>query len=120
MGGDSGAAEGRAKKGTPPLSLFFAPSLSITNKSHVICSHVPDYIEEKGLPLGRSSDQLIENTHCQTNRIFNRSHYYVKDLNSPAHKKKLGQGINHFIVIMPENLLIELKNKKSYLNGPLI
>ena len=64
--------------------------ISITNKSHVICSHVPDYIEEKGLSLGRTSDQLIENTHCQTNRIFTRSHYYVKDLNSKAHKK-LGQ-----------------------------
>ena len=61
--------------------------ISITNKSHVICSHVPDYIEEKGLSLGRTSDQLIENTHCQTNRIFTRSHYYVKDLNSKAHKK---------------------------------
>ena len=66
--------------------LFLHPSLS----------HVADYIEEKGLPLGRTSDQLIENTHCQTNRIFNRSHYYVKNLNSPAHKKKLGQGLNHY------------------------
>ena len=27
-GGDSCAAEGRAKKGTPPLSLFLAPSLN--------------------------------------------------------------------------------------------
>ena len=70
--------------------------VSTTNKSHMIIGHVADYIEEKGLPLGRTSDQLIENTHCQTNRIFNRSHYYVKDLNSPAHKKKLGQGLNHY------------------------
>lgn len=38
--------------------------VSITNKSHMIIGHVADYIEKKGLPLCRTSDQLIENTHC--------------------------------------------------------
>ena len=70
--------------------------VGFTNKSHVICAHVPEYVEEKGVSLGRTSDQLIEQTHQHTNKLFNRSHYYVKNLNSQAHKDRLEKGLNHY------------------------
>ena len=35
---------------------------SLTPKIHVIIDHIPDYIEEKGISLGKTSDQLIEAT----------------------------------------------------------
>ena len=65
-------------------------------KVHIICEHIPEYIESKGMALGRTSDQLIEQTHQHTNKLFTKSKYYVKDLNSPAHMKKLRQGVNHY------------------------
>ena len=65
-------------------------------KVHIICEHIDEYIESKGIALGRTSDQLIEQTPQQTNKLFTKSHYYVKDLSSPAHKTKLRQGVNHY------------------------
>ena len=57
---------------------------------------MPEYIEENDLSLGRTSDQLIESSHQHTNKLFNRSKYYVKDVSSPAHKKGLRKGVNHY------------------------
>ena len=70
--------------------------VSITNKIHIMSEHIPEYIREKELSLGRSSDQLIESTHQHTNKIFSRSKYFVKNVSSPYHKKKLKMGLNHY------------------------
>ena len=69
---------------------------SLTPKIHAIIDHIPDYIEEKGIALGKTSDQLIEATHQQHNKLFNRSGYFVKVLNSPAHKSRLEKGVHHY------------------------
>ena len=69
---------------------------SITPKVHAIVDHIPDYIEENGIALGKTSDQLIESTHQQHNRLFTRSKYFVKVLNSPAHKSRLEKGVHHY------------------------
>ena len=61
-----------------------------------MCQHIPEFIEKKKLALGKTSDQLIENTHQHTNKIFSRSSYYVKNVNSPAHKSKLERGLAQY------------------------
>ena len=38
--------------------------VSITNKFHMIFGHVANYIEVKGLPLGRTSDQQVQLSSC--------------------------------------------------------
>ena len=70
--------------------------ISCPNKAHFIMSHVAEYVENSNLSLGRTSDQLIESTHQHTNKIFQRSRYFVKDVSSPAHKKGLKNGVNHY------------------------
>ena len=80
-------------KGSLKLTLTLT---SLTPKIHAIVDHIPDYIEEKGIALGKTSDQLIEATHQQHNKLFNRSGYFVKVLNSPAHKSRLEKGVHHY------------------------
>ena len=38
------------------------------NKVHILCQHIPEYVNKKEASLGRTSDQLIEATHAQTNK----------------------------------------------------
>ena len=71
-------------------------SITFPNKIHIMSQHIPEFIENKKLALGKTSDQLIERTHQHTNRIFSRNNYYVKDVNSPAHKAKLKRGLSHY------------------------
>ena len=71
-------------------------SITCPNKIHIMCQHIPEFIEKKKLALGKTSDQLIENTHQHTNKIFSRSCYYVKNVNSPAHKSKLERGLAQY------------------------
>ena len=60
----------------------------------------PDEVISIVLNAGISENQmhsiLIESTHQHTNRIFSRSNYYVKNLNSPAHKTKLQRGLAQY------------------------
>ena len=70
--------------------------ISCPNKAHIICQHIPEYVEKKKMALGRTSDQLIEATHAQTNKLFSRSKYFVKALDSPAHKSKIEKGLKHY------------------------
>ena len=71
-------------------------SITCPNKIHIMCQHIPEFIEKKKLALGKTSDQLIENNHQHTNKIFSRSCYYVKNVNSPAHKSKLERGLAQY------------------------
>ena len=64
-------------------------NITCPNKVHHMCHNIPEIIERKKLALGKTSDHLIESTQQHTNRIFSRSNYYVKDVNSPADKTKL-------------------------------
>ena len=70
--------------------------VTIPNKWHYVIEHVSEYIDDNNLSLGRTSDQVIESTHQHTNKLFTRSKYHVKDISSPAHKKGLKNGVNHY------------------------
>ena len=69
--------------------------LSLTPKMHILCTHVAQYIELTGKPLGYVTDQTIENAHQLVNRRMERSQYYVKSLNSDSHGQNLLKGILH-------------------------
>ena len=55
-------------------------AVSITNKMHIITTHVPEYIEETRLSLGQTSDQIIESSHQYVNKRFMDSNYFVKNV----------------------------------------
>ena len=69
--------------------------VSYTNKIHIIIDHVPDYIREKKLSLGQTSDQVIEASHQFVNKRFQNSKYTVNNVDHPSHGKKLLKGIHH-------------------------
>ena len=69
--------------------------VSITNKMHILVTHVPEYIQETRLSLGQTSDQLIEASHQYVNKRFQGSNYYVKNVENPLHGEKLLKGVNH-------------------------
>ena len=69
--------------------------LTITNKIHIMITHVPEYIMETKLSLGQTSDQLIEASHQYVNKRFNSSHYKINNVDSPMHGKKLLHGLHH-------------------------
>ena len=69
--------------------------VSITNKMHILVTHVPEYIQETRLSLGQTSDQLIEASHQHVNKRFQGSNYYVKNVENPLHGEKLLKGVNH-------------------------
>ena len=49
--------------------------ITMTNKIHIICDHLPDYLEESEKTLLKTSDQTIESTHSKLDS-FLRSHGY--------------------------------------------
>ena len=46
-------------------------------------------------PLGAYTDQLVESMHQHTEKIFGRSNYHVKDIESDIHGEKLEAGVRH-------------------------
>ena len=86
--------------------LHLKYKISVPNKTHIISAHIPQYIEKKKIALGKTSDNLIEQTHQQTNKVFSRSNYFVKRLDSPAHKEKLGKGVQRYNSYNIWNILV--------------
>ena len=85
--------------------VTFKYKITVPNKAH-ISAHIPQYIEKKKIALGKTSDNLIEQTHQQTNKVFSRSNYFVKRLDSPAHKEKLGKGVQRYNSYNIRNILV--------------
>ena len=69
--------------------------VSYTNKIHIIIDHVPEYIREKKLSLGQTSDQVIEASHQFVNKRFQNSKYTINNTEHPNHGKKLLKGMHH-------------------------
>ena len=69
--------------------------VSYTNKVHIIIDHVPEYIREKKLSLGQTSDQVIEASHQFVNKRFQNSKYTINNTEHPSHGKKLLKGMHH-------------------------
>ena len=59
----------------------------ITNKAHVIISHIPQAIERTGRSLYLSSEQVVEATHAQFDKFWRN--FKVRDLESESHGKRL-------------------------------
>ena len=70
-------------------------SVSVTNKMHILVTHVPEYIMETHHSLGQTSDQIIESSHQYINKRFDRSNYKVKDVTNPIHGENLLKGVKH-------------------------
>ena len=67
----------------------------LTPKIHIICDHLKDYLSSTGQPLGITTDQLVENMHQHVDKTFRKSGYFVKDIHSDAHDRKLLKGTIH-------------------------
>ena len=67
--------------------------VSYTNKIHIIESHVTEYVEKTGKPLGSTSDQLVEAMHSYVNASLHRSKYLLSVDNSENFGTKLYRGI---------------------------
>ena len=57
--------------------------------------HVPDYISLTKLPLGQTSDQLIEAMHQYVNRRFTGSRQTVNNVENDSHGVQLLRGTHH-------------------------
>ena len=68
---------------------------TIPNKAHIMVAHVPDYIVFSKIPLGQTSDQLIEAMHQYVNRRFLGSRYTVNNVENESHGEKLLKGTHH-------------------------
>ena len=75
-------------------------SVSVTNKMHIIVTHMPEYFMETQHSLGQTSDQIIESSHQYINKRFDRSNYKVKDVTNPIHGENLLKGVKHIKHIM--------------------
>ena len=50
--------------------------------------HIGEYIEETGKPLGKSSDQTVENCHQWLNKRLTKSGYYCKVVETEENGEK--------------------------------
>ena len=78
------------------LVLHETFSVSITNKVHIIQSHLKDYLTITKKGLGVHSDQLIEQMHQEVDKTLHNSSYWVTNYESEQCGEQLEKGINHF------------------------
>ena len=69
-------------------------NLSITNKVHIIFSHIQEVIYKTGKGLGEGSEQSLEACHHKFDVIW--QWYKVKDHQSPNHGEQLFKCVQHF------------------------
>ena len=62
---------------------------------HIILEHLMDYLDETGLSLVKTSDELIENMHQYLHKLLLKSFYKVKDVTNPNHGKRLYRAVMH-------------------------
>ena len=74
------------------LSEKFGVSESI--KLHMIFTHVPQFIEMTGKPLGEFSEQELENSHSAFDHIWAR--YKVKDTTNPTYTSNYLRAVLNF------------------------
>ena len=70
-------------------------NINFPNKVHILCDHVADYVEISGLPLGATSDQLIEASHQYVHKQMKNGGYLVKDKSTKVAKDKTFKCIQH-------------------------
>ena len=60
------------------LDIHAVHSVSLTNKVHILFSHVFEYINLTGKGLGRVSDQIVEACHSALNKRLVASKYWIQ------------------------------------------
>ena len=63
--------------------------LNVTNKMHIIFSHVQEYIELTGHGLSAFSDQGVEAMHQKLASVLEKSRYVLKLKDGVMHAEKL-------------------------------
>ena len=59
------------------------PSVRMTPKWHIILNHVPEWIRRNNRGLGQVSEQEVEDTHSQFEKVWDK--YRVKSVSNPAY-----------------------------------
>ena len=78
------------------LNLNCQFNVPVTNKCHIIMTHLKEYIELTGKSLGHTTDQTIEATHQLLHKRLSTSKYLRKDINNPKFADLFHRGICHF------------------------
>ena len=68
--------------------------MSETVKIHIICEHVKEYLDMEGKPLGKLSEQELENSHSAFANIWAR--YKIKNNDSDIYLKQYLRAILYF------------------------
>ena len=68
--------------------------VSIPNKHHEICEHVPHFIKKPIKPLGEFSEEVVESTHQKFDTVWKC--YEVKDVESEVLGENFYRAIVHF------------------------
>jgi hypothetical protein len=63
------------------LNMF--PRVKMTPKWHIILNHVPEWIERNNKGLGQVSEQEVEDTHSQFEKVWSK--YRVKNVDNPTY-----------------------------------
>ena len=69
-------------------------SVTETVKIHIILTHITQFIEQEGRPLGKYSEQELENSHSAWVVIWAR--YKVKDFDSPTYSDHILRAVLNF------------------------
>ena len=68
--------------------------IPVSNKCHIIFSHLEDFIERQKRPLGEFSEQVVEACHQKLDKIW--QWYCVKNVESEIHGENFEKCINDF------------------------
>ena len=68
--------------------------IPVSNKCHIIFSHLEDFIERQQRPLGEFSEQVVEACHQKLDKIW--QWYCVKNVESEIHGGNFEACINDF------------------------
>ena len=68
--------------------------ISVTSKAHILMDHVPLYVQTTGLPLGPSSEEVVESQHHHFDVFYTR--FKVCCTNSTLYGQKLLDCMLHY------------------------
>ena len=60
------------------------PSVRMTPKWHIILNHVPEWLRRNIRRLGQMSEQEVEDTHSQFEKVWSK--YRVKSVSNPVYE----------------------------------
>ena len=70
--------------------------MSQSTKVHVITNHLIEYTNLTGKPLIKSSEQVVESSHCSLHKFLHNSSYVQKDISALSYGVNLTRGICNY------------------------